>query len=107
MLITHIKQKLLKVTLMVVKIYHHYLLIQKLKNSFKLFEVEYGKIKSPQKENEFSKNKILSNYGEAKLMSTKFLLDLNKKFNFPSVIVRLYLVYGPTRILIESFHIQS
>ncbi len=57
--------------------------------------VEYGKIKSPQKENEFSKNKILSNYGEAKLMSTKFLLDLNKKFNFPSVIVRLYLVYGP------------
>ena len=39
MLITHIKQKLLKVTLMVVKIYHHYLLIQKLKNSFKLVRV--------------------------------------------------------------------
>lgn len=57
--------------------------------------VEYGKIKSPQKENEFPKNKILSNYGEAKLLSTKFMLDLNKKFNFPSVIVRLYLVYGP------------
>lgn len=57
--------------------------------------IEYGKIKSPQKENEFSKNKILSNYGEAKLLSTKFLLNLNKKFNFPVVIVRLYLVYGP------------
>ena len=28
-------------------------------------------------------------------MSTKFLLNLNKKFNFPVTILRLYLVYGP------------
>ncbi len=57
--------------------------------------VEYGKIRSPQSESKFSKKKILSNYGNSKLLSTKYLLDLNKNFNFPVVIVRLYLVYGP------------
>ncbi len=57
--------------------------------------IEYGKIESPQKEKNFFKKKILSTYGEAKLLSTKYLLELNKRNNFPVTILRLYLVYGP------------
>ena len=57
--------------------------------------IEYGKIKSPQKENNFFKKKILSTYGQAKLSSSKYLIKLNKKKNFPVSILRLYLVYGP------------
>jgi len=57
--------------------------------------VEYGKINSPQYESNFSNRKIHSFYGNAKLMSTKFLLYLYKKYNFPVTIFRLYLVYGP------------
>ena len=57
--------------------------------------IEYGKIRSPHTENVISKKKILSTYGEAKLLCTNFLLDLYKKFNFPVIILRLYLVYGP------------
>ncbi len=62
--------------------------------------IEYGKKSSPQRENQkkfFLKNN--SYYGTAKLLSTKFLLDLNKRFNFPSTILRLYLVYGPNQAL--------
>lgn len=57
--------------------------------------VEYGKIRSPQIENKNNKQSTFSAYGEAKLKSTKFLLNLSKKFNFPVTILRLYLVYGP------------
>ena len=57
--------------------------------------IEYGKINSPQKENNQNKQKTYSIYGTSKLLSTKFLLKLNKKFNFPVSILRLYLVYGP------------
>tara|TARA_B100001248_G_C27381854_1_gene457379 strand:- start:775 stop:1689 length:915 start_codon:yes stop_codon:yes gene_type:complete len=57
--------------------------------------VEYGKIKSPQKENKKNLQKTFSFYGKAKLMSTKFLLNLKKKYSFPVTILRLYLVYGP------------
>ena len=57
--------------------------------------IEYGKIKSPQYEIQSTKKKINSIYGQAKLSSTNFLLDLNKKFNFPVIILRLYLIYGP------------
>lgn len=57
--------------------------------------IEYGKIRSPQIEDKVSKKKILSTYGQAKLYSTNFLLDLHKRFKFPVVILRLYLVYGP------------
>ena len=39
--------------------------------------IEYGHLKSPQRENFNSKlNLIKSNYGKAKLLSTKFLIDL-------------------------------
>ena len=39
--------------------------------------------------------KIYSIYGQAKLFSTIFLMKENKKNNFPSVIIRPYLIYGP------------
>jgi len=57
--------------------------------------IEYGKSKSPQKENKKNLQKSYSIYGKAKLLSTKFLLNLNEKYNFPVTILRLYLVYGP------------
>ena len=57
--------------------------------------IEYGKIRSPQIEKKTNKQKTFSTYGKAKLLSTKHLLNLYKKFKFPAVILRLYLVYGP------------
>ena len=58
--------------------------------------VEYGNLKSPQIEkNEKFNKKMKTYYSQAKLMSTKFLLDLYKKHHFPVNILRLYLVYGP------------
>ena len=58
--------------------------------------VEYGNVKSPQKENSYTDvNKLKSTYGKAKLMATNYLLKLNKTHNFPCTILRLYLVYGP------------
>ena len=59
--------------------------------------IEYGKINSPQKENNLNKQKTYSIYGASKLLSTKFLLNLKKKFNFPVSVLRLYLVYGPNQ----------
>jgi nucleoside-diphosphate-sugar epimerase len=59
--------------------------------------VEYGKVKSPQFENKKNRQKSFSTYGSAKLLSTKHLLTLQKKFNFPATIIRLYLVYGPNQ----------
>ena len=56
--------------------------------------IEYGKIKSPQKETKQNK-KTFSIYGKAKLLSTIFLQNFYKKYNFPVTILRLYLVYGP------------
>jgi nucleoside-diphosphate-sugar epimerase len=57
--------------------------------------VEYGGLKSPQKENnKIDVKGIKSTYGKAKLMATNYLLNLNKKYNFPCTILRLYLVYG-------------
>jgi dTDP-glucose 4,6-dehydratase len=55
--------------------------------------MEYGLLKSPQKEN--FKCEPKSVYGKAKFLSTKYLLDLYKKKKFPVSIVRLYQVYGP------------
>ena len=59
--------------------------------------IEYGKIKSPQIEKKNNMQKTYSVYGKAKLLSTKFLLKLSKEQSFPSVIIRLYLVYGPNQ----------
>jgi nucleoside-diphosphate-sugar epimerase len=55
--------------------------------------MEYGSIKSPQKEN--IKCQPQSVYGQAKLLSTKYLLNLYKKKKFPVTIIRPYQVYGP------------
>jgi len=56
--------------------------------------IEYGKKKSPQSEKIVNK-KTYSFYGNAKLLSTNFLLKLKKLYNFPVNILRFYLVYGP------------
>ncbi len=56
--------------------------------------LEYGKNKSPNKENMIS-NSPLTDYGKLKLNSTIYLKFLYKFFNFPTVIFRLYQVYGP------------
>mgnify|MGYP006080233707 CR=1 FL=1 len=58
--------------------------------------VEYGNLKSPQNEKgKTDVKKLKSTYGKAKLMATNYLLRLNKQYNFPCTILRLYLVYGP------------
>ena len=60
--------------------------------------VEYGDLKSPQSEKSKTDiKKLKSTYGKAKLMATNYLLKLNKKYNFPCTILRLYLVYGPNQ----------
>lgn len=59
--------------------------------------IEYGKRKSPHKENFFQKIDTLSVYGNAKLKSTLFLLSLFKKDAYPITIIRPYLVYGPNQ----------
>ena len=56
--------------------------------------LEYGKNKSPNKENMISNNP-LTEYGKLKLNSTIYLKLLYKFFNFPTVTFRLYQVYGP------------
>ena len=58
--------------------------------------VEYGSLKSPQKESaKCNLKSIKSIYGKAKLLSTIYLIDLFKKKKFPSTVLRLYLAYGP------------
>lgn len=55
--------------------------------------LEYGKAKSPHTESLYCKP--LSSYSNAKLLATKHLLDLSKKYDFTVVILRLYQIYGP------------
>ncbi len=58
--------------------------------------VEYGLIKSPQKETYKSKiQNIKSTYGKAKYLATNYLLKKYNQSKFPCTILRLYLVYGP------------
>ena len=59
--------------------------------------IEYGKQKSPQKENYVKKIDTLSVYGNAKLKSTLFLISLFKKEKYPLSIIRPYLIYGPNQ----------
>ncbi len=61
--------------------------------------IEYGKQRSPQRENKKNLQETYSTYGNAKLLSSKFLLEQKKKNNFPITILRLYLVYGPKQDL--------
>jgi dTDP-glucose 4,6-dehydratase len=55
--------------------------------------MEYGLAKSPQKEDFRCNPKSV--YGKAKLLSTRYLLNLYTKKRFPVTILRLYQVYGP------------
>lgn len=57
--------------------------------------IEYGRAKSPQLENLDKFKNTYSYYGDAKQLSTKYLLNLFKKKKFPVTILRFYLVYGP------------
>ena len=58
--------------------------------------LEYGKSKSPQKENiKCNLKSIRSTYGKAKLLSSNYVINLFKKKKFPSTVIRFYLVYGP------------
>ena len=58
---------------------------------------EYGRLKSPQKEN--SKCTPKSAYGRAKLLSSEHLMHLFKRKKFPSTVLRLYQAYGPKQDL--------
>jgi len=57
--------------------------------------MEYGRAKSPQIERNVSKP--ISYYGRAKYKSTKHLIALNKKYLFPSIVLRPYQIYGPNQ----------
>ena len=59
--------------------------------------IEYGKRKSPHKENFLKTVDTFSVYGNAKLKSTLFLLSLFKKETYQLSIIRPYLVYGPNQ----------
>ena len=83
----------------------HYLGLKKLtkifiKKKIKKFiqigsSMEYGRVKSPQKENFNCYPESI--YAISKFLSTKHLITLYKKKNFPVVILRLYQVYGPNQ----------
>lgn len=55
--------------------------------------MEYGICRSPNSENTLCNP--ISNYGCTKLKATDFLLKMNDKKKFPSIILRPYQVYGP------------
>ena len=58
--------------------------------------LEYGIANSPQKEKiKCNLKSIKSVYGKAKLLSSIYVMNLFKKKNFPSIVLRLYQVYGP------------
>ena len=58
--------------------------------------LEYGKSKSPNIESmKCNLKSIKSTYGKAKLLCSKYVIDLFKRKKFPSTVLRLYLAYGP------------
>ena len=58
--------------------------------------IENGRKNSPQTESVSAEEKsIQSIYGLAKFRASQHLINLYKKSNFPAVILRLYLIYGP------------
>ena len=57
--------------------------------------IEYGYLKSPQRESMKCKIKsVNSTYGKAKLLATHHLMKLYKDYKFPATVLRLYLTYG-------------
>ena len=63
---------------------------------------EYGNIKAPQQEE--SREHPISPYSIGKLASTQFLQMLHRTEGFPAVILRPFLIYGPDKIISDSFH---
>ncbi len=59
--------------------------------------IEYGFLRSPQMESLNNFKNTYSYYGNAKQLSTKYLLNLFSKNKFPVTILRFYLVYGPNQ----------
>ena len=58
--------------------------------------IENLKRKSPQSElNPKLNYKIKSVYGNSKLLATRYLINHFKKKNFPAIILRPYIIYGP------------
>jgi len=57
--------------------------------------LEYGKIRSPQKES--ARCMPQGNYGLAKYKSTKYVCDVGKVNKFPYLVLRLYQIYGPNQ----------
>ena len=57
--------------------------------------LEYGNLKSPQKEK--LTGRPAGYYGTAKHKASKYLQKINIKYNFPFTILRLYQVYGPNQ----------
>ncbi len=84
-------------------IFNHFLISMNLANYFldkkisKFINIgtsdEYGMNKGPQKEN--MREDPFSSYSLVKTSNTFLFQMLNKKYNFPSVTLRLFLVYGP------------
>ena len=58
---------------------------------------EYGNLRSPQTEKSSCNPK--STYNKAKLLATRYLINLYKKRKFPCTILRLYQAYGPKQDL--------
>jgi UDP-glucose 4-epimerase len=54
---------------------------------------EYGKKKSPQKENSICNPDSI--YGKSKLLATMYLIKLFKEEKFPVTVLRVYQAYGP------------
>ena len=58
--------------------------------------LEYGNLQSPHNEEmETNIRKLKSVYAISKLKATNYLIELNKKHDFPCTVLRLYLTYGP------------
>ena len=75
----------------------NYFLKKEIKNFIQVSSsLEYGDNQTPHTEKmKINFNKLKTAYSLAKAKSKKHLLKLNKKYNFPVTILRLYLAYGP------------
>ena len=90
----------------------NYFLKKKIKNFIQMSSsLEYYNNSVPHKEKmKTNVDKLKTAYSIAKAKSTNYLLNLNKKHDFPITILRLYLTYGPKQdtnrivpIVIKSF----
>ena len=57
--------------------------------------LEYGNVKSPQKER--VREKPVGKYGKTKLQANLYLEKLRKNYGFPYVVLRIYQIFGPNQ----------